>query len=818
VLDARCLGGRPARSRRIASGHVPRVESTPAHEEIAVRCCSVLGKVSQVGLLIGLAGRYGAGNLSLRRPRVTVQTIGQLYREARRRKVFRTAALYVLGAWVALQVADVLFPGFGIPEAAIQALVWTAVLGFPVALVFGWLFEIGPDGIRRTPPLARGETAERQPLARRDYLLLAAFVAVAGALAIRAVQQVRETPVETGTGVTEATGEAIARLVNSVAVLPFANISNDPDNEYFCDGISEEILNEISKVRQLTVIGRTSSFAFKGSDAGIEKISAVLGVQYVLQGSVRKAGSQLRISAQLLDERGRQLWTQTFDRELANVFEIQAEIAQSVAAMVTREVVSRPGIARHPNLEAYDHYLAGRERLHKRDSEGAMTELERAIELDPGFAEAHAEWAIARSIGVPSTQQLNTAAAAIERAFELRPQLLRAQAARGLWLLQSTPADTAAAESTLRAVLQQDPNMSDALLWLSNALREQGRSDESFEILQRAYRIDPLNPSIAINLSNALFKRGKDEEGLNLLERQLQQPNPGSWTYLALLDSYRWRGRLVEMNALAKGSALHAASQIPLAQSYALIGDLTSAEYWVERWMEWSLKDRPDSVFNLFYPSIVPDWRGDAELARQLFDQGLDAGKVRIEDQNQGVQIWYGALLARSGRYSAAIEVLEPFAVVAPTPGSLNLWSMAPQFDGWHALAWSYRHSGNAAEATEILSGLQDQCRLQVDDPQHPVQSNLLHYCAETALLAGDTEQSLDLLRRAIDAGWRDYYVRQNDPYWSALEGDPRYRALMDTVKVDIDRQRSEVERIDATDDFEARLDAALAGRRSSGE
>jgi tetratricopeptide (TPR) repeat protein len=360
--------------------------------------------------------------------------------------------------------------------------------------------------------------------------------------------------------------------------------------------------------------------------------------------------------------------------------------------------------------------------------------------------------------------------------------------------------------------------MSDALLWLSNALQEQGRSDESFEILQRAYRIDPLHPSIAVNLSNDLFERGEDEAGLRLLERQLQQPNPGSGTYLTLLDSYQRRGRLVEMNALAKGFALQAASQIPLARSYALIGDLTSAEYWMERWMAWSLKDRPDSVFNQFYPSIVPGWRGDAELARQLFDQGLDAGKIRIEDQSQEVQVWYGGLLARSGHYAAAIEVLEPFAVVAPTPESLNLWSMAPEFDGWHALAWSYRHSGNAAEATKILSGLQDQCRLQVDDPQRLVQSNLLHYCAETALLAGDTEHALDLLRRAIDAGWRDYYLRQNDPYWSALEGDPRYRALMDTVKVDTGRQRSEVERIDATDDFEARLDAALGARRSSGK
>jgi len=264
-----------------------------------------------------------------------VPSIVQLYREARRRKVFRTAALYVLGSWAALQVADVLFPGFGIPETAIQALVWTAALGFPVALIFGWLFDIGQGGIRRTPPPSAAETAEPRPLGSRDYALLGAFLVIAAVLVFRAVQEVRQVPVEAASQVAATSVKEDSRLPNSIAVLPFTNISSDPDNEYFCDGISEEILNEISMVRPLNVIGRTSSFAFKGSSLGIDKISATLGVRYVLQGSVRKAEQRLRISAQLLDERGRQIWAQTFDRELANVFDIQQEIARSVANMVT---------------------------------------------------------------------------------------------------------------------------------------------------------------------------------------------------------------------------------------------------------------------------------------------------------------------------------------------------------------------------------------------------------------------------------------------------------------------------------------------------
>src|SRR5688572_12020802 len=173
-----------------------------------------------------------ATRAATRRPGIPisiVQAVIRLYREARRRKVFRTGALYVLGAWLMLQVADVLFPGFGIPNAAIQALVWAAVLGFPVALVFGWLYEIGPQGIRRTAQVVGSALPEPQPLARRDYLILAAFAAIAGVLVFRAVHAIRDTPLaaspEAAAGGVRDAGE---RLANSIAVLPFANISNDP--------------------------------------------------------------------------------------------------------------------------------------------------------------------------------------------------------------------------------------------------------------------------------------------------------------------------------------------------------------------------------------------------------------------------------------------------------------------------------------------------------------------------------------------------------------------------------------------------------------
>jgi len=216
-----------------------------------------------------------------------------------------------------------------------------------------------------------------------------------------------------------------------------------------------------------------------------------------------------RAYVSLLDAGGRQIWTQTYDRQLANVFDIQSEIAAAVAATVAAHVTARTASGHHPNLEAYDHYLAGREFLHARNIERALERLQRAIEIDPDFAEAHAEWAIARLMGPPLEDEVRAAQNAIDRALALQPQLLRAQAARAFGLLQSRR-DPVGAERLLREVLAQEPNMSDALLWLSNTFLEQGRPDDQLAVLQRAARIDPLHPSIAGNLANALAQ----QEGL----------------------------------------------------------------------------------------------------------------------------------------------------------------------------------------------------------------------------------------------------------------------------------------------------------------
>jgi len=738
-----------------------------------------------------------------------VQAVIRLYREARRRKLFRTGALYVLGAWLMLQVADVLFPGFGIPNAAIQALVWAAVLGFPVALVFGWLYEINPQGIRRTASAGASALPEPQPLARRDYLILAAFAVITGVLVFRAVHDIRETPLaaspEAATGLARGAGE---RLANSIAVLPFANISNDPDNDYFCDGVSEEILDRLAGFRELNVIGRTSSFAFKGSDYGIDRISALLGVRYVLQGSVRKAGDQLRISAQLLDAGGRQVWSQSFDRQLEKIFEIQSEIAGAVATTVASHVTAQPDIGHQPDLEAYEHYLTGRTLLHLREIHRAQAEFERAVRIDPEFAEAHADLAIAQALS-GTQEEIDRARQSVERALQLKPRLLRARAAQGFVLMASDPPDPSGAERVLRDVLAQDPNMSDALLWLHNTLDEQGRDEAARPILERAALIDPLHPSIAANLAGRLLWEGQTEHAQRIYERLLAQPSPGAGALSAAAGFYGSTGQVGEMAARSREAALREPSfpyLFHLLQACASLGDWELADAVNDR----LLRLPPGGPGRIYRRTFLPALKDQTDVALQRVREAFDELGLTLADLDPFAKAIAGGHFARGGDYAAAIEALEPIVDVdSPYQGPVPDLVSPPA----HSLAWSYLHTGADAKATRLLAAASRECSTMRAEGQVPG-SGRLQLCAEVELLRGNIEPALDGLEEAFRAGWRDYYVQERDPYWASVASHPRYRALMAKVKADVDRQRADVQRAEAHEVFLAKLDAAIAALR----
>jgi len=245
-----------------------------------------------------------------------------LLAEAHRRRVFRTAGLYLVGAWIVLQGADVVFPGFGIPDGAIRGLVWAVFAGFPVALLVGWLYDIGADGIRRTSPRPDGDSL---PLRRSDFAILGGCGSFLIALIVGGIVFESPRSAESTGGVASAEMAASEAL----AVLPF-NAESD-DERFFAEGIAEEVLDRLQRSSTLPVLGRQSSFAFRDSELGTASVARHLGAGFLVQGSVRRSGDRLMIRAELVDATGVRLWGEFFERAVADLVAVEDEIADAVA-------------------------------------------------------------------------------------------------------------------------------------------------------------------------------------------------------------------------------------------------------------------------------------------------------------------------------------------------------------------------------------------------------------------------------------------------------------------------------------------------------
>lgn len=717
-------------------------------------------------------------------------------RELRRRRVFTTAGLYIVGAWLLLQVADVVFPGWGIPDTGINLLLIAAVLGFPVALVFGWFFNITARGIRRTMPAVPEGTGEPRPLKGNDYFILGTLVLVAGGI-------VSYSTVE----VLAMRGSVPPPVVadkppNSIAVLPFVNESSDPENQYFCAGVAEEILNRLARYPELNVTGRTSSWQFRDSDYSIPRISNLLGVRYLLLGTVQKVDDQLRISPQLVDETGTIVWAETFKRTLKDVFEMQEEVSDLVATTVAPQIVPHPTIVYEPNVDSYEHFLRGRELLHRRDWK-AQEELQQAAELDPGFAEAYAELAIAILIGSPTKSDVDIARETIETALTLVPGMPRALAARGLLLEQQSPPDYKAAEVVLRQALEQEPRMVDAMNWLGQALSNQGKTTEAHALIYRAYGFDRLHPSIATNMADLLMKKGDLTGAERVLVPLVEVPDPSFMAFRALGVFYRDTGQIVKMNQVERRHALiNKVHYYGLALSYAMLAIWDKAEYWMQR----SIRDFPTDPYILAYPSQVDRWRGRYPAALEDFDRSIEANGADPEKIFWYTPI-YGYYLAMAGDYQKAVEILRPYIELGrKIEGDYN------DREALHALAFAWLRSGETQRAKDILESIESWAAShEIDGGSR--RSAMAYFLARNAALLGDKKLALGRLRNAIDAGWCGYYINDHDPRWDSLKDDPRYRAMMKEVKADVDKQRLAVEKLDAEQDLPALVDEVRAER-----
>jgi serine/threonine-protein kinase len=475
---------------------------------------------------------------------------GNFFAELKRRNVYKVAIAYAVIGWLVIQIASTILPTFHAPEWVVQSLIVIVALGFPIALVIAWAFELTPEGLKRT------ETADGAPQRSKSRAWIY-VVALGATVSLGLFFLVRFTA-------NMKNASTVSSENKSIAVLPLVNTSGDVANDYFSDGLSEELIAVLAKIPGLKIIGRSSSFLFKGKLEDSRTIGQKLGVANLLEGSVRKQGERVRIVAELINAPdGRELWSETYDRELKDVFAVQSEIASAVAEQMKVKLLGQTtqsdAMPSNQNLAAHNAVLQSDFYFQQQTAESlrkAISFLEEAVRLDPNYAFAFAKLSQAwRQYGASfagddSDKAYAEARMAAEKAVGLAPELVEAHKALG-WVAMTPNLDFRTAEKEFRRALQTSPSDAAAKNALSYALMAQGRVAEAEQVCREALAMDPLLTTLWYNLGRLAVATGRYKEAEETFRKGLElQPHAARFhTYLATLDILQNNSAHAQQNA-----------------------------------------------------------------------------------------------------------------------------------------------------------------------------------------------------------------------------------------------------------------------------
>ncbi len=458
------------------------------------------------------------------------------FEELKRRNVFRVGIAYIISAWVLLQFADLVLGNIQAPEWVIKVFMLALAIGFPLAIFFAWAFELTPEGIKKEKDVDRSQSIAKVTGHKLDRTIIVILFIALVYFAWDNFNPADKGPGSISSQENQVAENAAAGQLNpdaasqmSIAVLPFVNMSTDTENEFFSDGISEEILNVLASIPDLKVAARTSAFAYKGTNTNISKIAQELGVNHVLEGSVRKSGSQVRVTAQLIKaDDGFHLWSASYDRELTNIFAIQDEIASSIAEALKVSLKLKKGAAGNQtgtlSIEAYEHYLKGMSLWYERTVESlrqSIDEFNQAISLDPGFAKAYAglalTWTVIEGyVTIDPGKSLANASAAANRALALDPENVEAMAALGN--VATAQFDYAKATAYFDEAIRLNPSFATAHQWYALLFLSKGEPEEALIRMQQAWSLDPLSRIIGNNLAETLQLLGRWQEAISVIQ------------------------------------------------------------------------------------------------------------------------------------------------------------------------------------------------------------------------------------------------------------------------------------------------------------
>ena len=709
--------------------------------------------------------------------------------ELSRRNVIRVGIAYAIIAWLIVQVADIVLETIGAPAWVMQTLMLLLGLGFIVTLIFAWAYEVTPEGVKRESEVDRSASITHVTGRKLDRVIIGLLFAAA--LYFFWESRVADRPVDTDPAADVVATAAEEEVLytppaeQSIAVLPFDNRSNRQEDEFFTEGMHDDLLTTLAKIGSMKVISRTSVMEYRETTKKIPEIAAELGVANILEGGVQRAGNQVRINVQLIDAvTDEHLWAEIYDRELTaeNLFAIQSEISKAIAdalhATLSPEEVDRIDKVPTKNLDAFDHYLRGRKAMATRAVEGlerAVQEFLAAVDIDPGFALAWVGVADSHNLlvdykNLPRGVFDNVRDDAINRALALDPALGEAYASLGSLLADR--GDYAAAEEAYETAIRYSPNYSTSYHWLAHMLvRDPSRAPEALPYAQRAIELDPNSAIIMANLADNYLMLGDLDNAARYFEQQMEAQPDFSIAFSGYSGVLERRGdlagaidvqkRVIELDP----DSVSANSR--LAFLYAMTGAFDEAEA-IRR----SMQERfPDHGLSRAVGLAIGLARGEKPPIRSVVTAALDNEQII----GGMFTLAYAAMLG--GEFDLAYEAFRQVA-----PGQLAERETSDDFLNWWVgalceLSWVLLETeGNEDFGQDVLDA---SIRMYETGFHEDIRNTERYGWSLCYLLAGDNDKALQILRQELDqhsTGDWPWFLRT--PPYDAIRDDPRFVAM----------------------------------------
>jgi TolB-like protein/Tfp pilus assembly protein PilF len=674
------------------------------------------------------------------------------FAELKRRNLYKVAVAYAVVGWILVQIAFTVLPSFHTPEWVLQTLAVVVGLGFPLAVVLAWAFEMTPEGIKRAEDVPPNESITYRTGHKLTVLIIAVALIAAALLLFHFARQ-KSSNVATGSP-TPAPTMAAAQTTpqKSIAVLPFKSLSEDKANNYFADGIQDEILARLSKIADLKVISRTSTQKYQSAPENLREIAQQLDVTNILEGSVQKSGDQVRITVQLINATtDAHLWAETYDRKLTDIFGIESEVAQRIASSLEARLSGheKEQLAAIPtrNPQAYDAYLRGVPLLHRQsedDVQKARDILKQAVELDPDYAQAWAQLSVAESqlyaYGVDRTQpQVERARHAAETAIRLQPHLAETRAALGGFYYNCLrDYDRALAE--LEEARKYSPNDATVTFYIGLVKRRQGKLDETIELLRKAAVGDPRNSDIWVNLGSSY--RGM--RNLHMAREMFERANAISPDELDIVGY--------------------------LAETYVAEDNLDAAEK--------ILRGRKFGVDEAFFQSVAClIYRRKFQQAAEAISAKLDETKGRPETFYAGLKGFVGLLTVAAGGEARGRPMLEQ--------SRRELMALRENGDTSLQIVRSLMELNAALGDRKAMEHEAAGVRQQTQHDRWLAPESEYSVARAYAIL-GDADHALPIITQCLSVPYRQSLTPAElrlDPVWDKIRNDPRFQKLCQEKK-----------------------------------